>query len=533
MAVERSTPIPAAADLLADYQLLSAAGHIGYYQRASVVQVFLVKADLRILLLFTLVVMESEMLEKSVLEYIGKPFFIEGFQIGIRTFELSVEAVDAAYRELLEGQRWSPHNEANTLDLPTLVPLRRHYVPPLTRARVSGVLKNNFFQGSYLLEFFDESKANFGFLDQIGDGKWLAAVSVKLEERLPLKLQLNQDRLGSILFQFPINVLATQFWMEYQQNRYRIRFTWHPSIGPAGKPLTVVTRSATDRSIINYAITPHNRASDLVIPYLDIDRDGQLDIVDDTTGLLLGQLVHGPSPALALLLTLNEETPRVFYIDEQQQRVTLKQVGSPQFPDQDYKQRINAGAYLVEKKELIRKLDFKQYFEGMEEEALKDLRNLIATSDGQGVYLWDPYLRATDLLHTLYHSPTGNVPLRAICSLSSKKKRDDGSEDTLTQQALLEQQRQQLAAPRHNNHLLNLEFRAQYGPYGYGFHDRFLLFPGYNKQPARVYSLGTSVNGFGKSHHILQAVAHPQPIIDAFDALWNRLNDPNCLIWKS
>lgn len=533
MAVQRTVPIPAAENLLADYQLLRTAGHIGYYQRASVVQVFLIKENRRILLLFTLLVFESEAPGKTVLDYVGKPFFIEGFQIGIRTFELSMEAVDATYRELLETHSWMPHNESDTVDLPTFVPRRCQYVPPLTRARVNGMLKNNFFQGSYLLEFFDESKTDFAFLDQLSNSQWLATLSTELEERLPLKLYLNQDRLGSIFFQFPIQVLATQFSMGYQQHEYQIRFAWHPSIGATGKPLTIVTRSSTDRSVINYAITPYNRDQYQMIPYLDTDRDGQLDLFDDATGLLLGQLVHGPAPALGLLIQLSELTPRVFYHDHHQQRVTLKQVGRPQFPDQDYRDWINAGAYLVEKKELIRKLEFKQYFEGMEIEALQDLRQLIATSDGQGVYLWDPFLRATDLLNTLFFSPTAGVPLRAICSLSGKKKRDDEEEDALSQQALLEQQRLQLADPRHNNHMLNLEFRAQFGPYGYGFHDRFLLFPGFNKQPAKVYSLGTSVNGIGKSHHILQAVAHPQPIIDAFDALWNRLNDPHCLIWKS
>jgi len=430
MAAQRTVPIASAAELLADYQLLRTPGHIGFYQRGSIAQVFLVKEDKRILLLFTLIVFEAELPEKTGIEYLGKPIFIEGFQVGIRTFELSVETIDAAYRELLDNHHWSPHNESDIVDLPAFVPLRRQFVPPLNRARVNGVLKNNFFQGSHLLEFFNESKAEFAFLDTANDGKWLAALSAKLEERLPLQLFLNQDRLGSILFQFPINVLATQFWMEYQQNRYRIRFAWHPSIGALGKPVTIVTRSTTDRAVINYGIIPNNGEEDLVIPYLDIDRDGTLDLVDDMTGLLLGQLVHGAAPALALLLHLTELIPRVFYIDGQQQRVTITQRGQPQFADQDYRDRINAGAYLVEKKELIARLEFKQYFEGMEAEALQDIRHLIATSDGQGVYLWDPYLRATDLLTTLFFSPTARVPLRAICSLSGKKRRDDLDENT-------------------------------------------------------------------------------------------------------
>ena len=49
----------------------------------------------------------------------------------------------------------------------------------------------------------------------------------------------------------------------------------------------------------------------------------------------------------------------------------------------------------------------------------------------------------------------------------------------------------------------------------------------------RVWSLGKSVNGLGKSHHILQLVSNPGYIVDDFEELWNALEDPSCQIWNS
>ena len=52
-----------------------------------------------------------------------------------------------------------------------------------------------------------------------------------------------------------------------------------------------------------------------------------------------------------------------------------------------------------------------------------------------------------------------------------------------------------------------------------------------DKKP-QVWSLGTSVNSLGKSHHIIQSVSHPQPIVDAFEELWDKLSVEECLVWK-
>jgi hypothetical protein len=93
-------------------------------------------------------------------------------------------------------------------------------------------------------------------------------------------------------------------------------------------------------------------------------------------------------------------------------------------------------------------------------------------------------------------------------------------------------ERSKLDNPIHNNYGINLEFRMQHSQYGWTFHDRFLIFPGSKETRPKVYSLGTSVNSLGFSHHILQEISHPQRVIDAFEELWEKLNNEDCLIWK-
>ena len=81
------------------------------------------------------------------------------------------------------------------------------------------------------------------------------------------------------------------------------------------------------------------------------------------------------------------------------------------------------------------------------------------------------------------------------------------------------------------NFKLKLEFRTCRKNKGWGFHDRFLIFPAKGDRPS-VWSLGTSVNGLGKSHHVLQKVGNGRLIQDAFQALWDELDVDECRVWK-
>ena len=83
-----------------------------------------------------------------------------------------------------------------------------------------------------------------------------------------------------------------------------------------------------------------------------------------------------------------------------------------------------------------------------------------------------------------------------------------------------------------NTEGLLLEFRAKVGDAGFAFHDRFLIFPHAEPEPL-AWSLGISVNGLGKEHHILQKVPNGRLIADAFQELWDDLNQPEHVVWKA
>jgi hypothetical protein len=94
------------------------------------------------------------------------------------------------------------------------------------------------------------------------------------------------------------------------------------------------------------------------------------------------------------------------------------------------------------------------------------------------------------------------------------------------------EQRTRLTNIKSNLRGVRLEFRMRTGSTGWGFHDRFLIFP-YADRAALAWSLGTSINSLGRQHHILQRVDDGQRIRDAFTELWDVLDQPQDLIWKT
>jgi hypothetical protein len=98
--------------------------------------------------------------------------------------------------------------------------------------------------------------------------------------------------------------------------------------------------------------------------------------------------------------------------------------------------------------------------------------------------------------------------------------------------SFIERQRADIKNAQCNLRGLRLEYRIKSGQAGWGFHDRFLIFPKADFH-ALAWSLGTSVNSLGTQHHILQRVDDGQPVADAFVDLWEQLDQPEHLIWKT
>ena len=193
----------------------------------------------------------------------------------------------------------------------------------------------------------------------------------------------------------------------------------------------------------------------------------------------------------------------------------------------DYRNWVRNRFLKIEKQELHDTLKLRQFKRDMRQEALDFLRELIEKYGKNGIYLWDPYLNAKDLLETVFFSPYANSPIKALTGLKITPQENKTSSYKADLANEINQAIRQAG-------WLNLTFvnadRSEVGE----FHDRFIIFPQERYESVKAWSLGTSVNSLGKSHHIIQEVEDGQIIADVFEEMWEQsINDENNIIWKS
>ncbi|MGL6298402.1 MAG: VPA1262 family N-terminal domain-containing protein [Methanobacteriaceae archaeon] len=516
-----------------DFETLIHNGNIGFYQSCEVTEIFIHNnINKENFNFFTLCVFEEKPYIDDNFKFITKNLtkIDKNHSLGIKRYSLSIKKIKENFNVMLNENEWKSNDSDVSLMYHNLRFIPKQFIPPNNR-RLNNVLKNNFHGGSYILEFFDENKNNFDFLLNSEIKQNLLNI---IQEHTHIFLSTVSDRIGNFIFQFPITIVEIGSKISQDGDGLDFEFFWNPNV--ESKPSCVLqVETVLDGNYMNqinekYNGTPNqkliiNNFQEGTVPTIKFSRKNPY--------LILNTSDYGYIQVISSNFSVNvgHSEPRIFKINGKDINIPLKNIGTNYILSDDesseslkYYEHIIHKKNDIEKEELIKKLDFKEY---TRKEGIDDLRELIKEHGKNGVYLWDPYLDSEDIINTLFYSEYRGVELRALSDLKDIKIQEciDFFDNNLET----------------NNLGLNIEFRVRKS-YGHRFHDRFLIFPGNlkNLENPKVYSLGTSVNGYynkgeginmEQSYHILQKVLYPQPIIDAFNKLWNQLND-ECVVWK-
>lgn len=488
---------------------------------------------------------------------------LDGWTFGVARYLIDLASFVPAYEKFASQSIWNLGGVP--IRLGEMAPVAPQFVPPDQSEPIplNRVLKNNFWNGSYVVELFDNTKNNLGvFTDR---PHRLQELSDRVQEHVPLQLAGLTDRLGNIVTQLPSTVLLGQF--RIAGAGFSVEATWHPQV--KRRPLRAVTSMEFDGIICGYGSVPLDSAT------ADIDtRDnsgGNKHLIwDEANGLILAATgaryyIH----QVGLNQSINDPEPRVFSCigDDGRlspQRVSLRTtlpkqlIGDPH--QHAYRAWTRKRIYRDEETRLEQSRHFVQYRPDQNkpsetrDKAISDIRFLVNQYGKDGVWLWDPFLSARDLLDTLFHCGHGGAPMRALTDGMEPRECAPSKDAVKLEKAYFRRKAkrqatghagragpvrrfiddQRVALDRAGGNLqgLSLEYRIRIGQAGFKFHDRFLIFPRIDEPPL-AWSLGTSVNGVGKAHHILQRVDNGRLIMDAFAELWDQLAGSRHLIWET
>jgi hypothetical protein len=332
-----------------------------------------------------------------------------------------------------------------------------------------------------------------------------------------------------------------------------LRMAWHPEI-PI-RPVVVEYRVEQD-GLISSLERFECPGDDKVQDISPTSGDVRFSVWDIQNKLLLAATAPFYAPdgkwRVESYMSIGIEEPRLFKVKGPTNTIETHEIGlmepvggwrghrQPLRPEEvDWRARRELKARM---KQLVASRRFVQYGNGnvspQEEHgrALKDIRELIRIANQGAIYLWDPYLSANDVLNTLAFCTDAGTELWGLTSAKPSKKgsssneNDYGTEDidmTSVREVWIMDQKETLDTAFIGPSNMKLEFRMSWGIQG-SFHDRFLMFPGLGRGRTRVWSLGAS----GAQHCIVQEVAYPEPVLQAFKAFWDQSDQPEHLIWK-
>ena len=405
------------------------------------------------------------------------------------------------------------------------------YVPALERGKNEflGLLKNNFFGGSHLFEWFDESKEYVAPL--IKNLAALDELSGRLQEYLPIKIGTHSDRLGNIIVQIPCAAVAFTIERKDKQSHQLLSdLAVSPHFSGEINFSGIFWREKHG-SMIDFQKIPLVEGRN-IIPFQQINGRGYYTIWDESNQIICaGGEITFFLEQVNFSISMQEQIQRISKLpDKTKQKIDIVAQTSKNHTGnhvKDYRDWVADRLLKKRKHDLENSLSLRPFKQGMRQEALDFIRELIKKYGKNGIYLWDPYLNVQDLLETVFFKPHDDSPIKALTGLKiapqeNKKSSYKADFANKINQAILQVGRLDLT-------FVNAD-RSKDGD----FHDRFIIFPQAIDKPVRAWSLGTSVNSLGNSFHIIQEVEDGQIIADAFEEMWEQsINDEDNIIWKS
>lgn len=595
--MQKKTIVWDAARTLTKLEELVAPGVIGFYRSVEITEVLGVQ-DKVLTNFLTLAVAEQleappEIDWNSILLN-GKRHRLPGtdWNVGIAQYRLSLKKFLESVAEFGATGQWRP--APNLIQTGSLAAVPLQFVPSDGTAHHpwNGVLKNNFFEGSHVLELFDTTKPHLRFL--LDDTRRLTNLANIVGEYLPIKVDGMSDRLGNVIIQLPVTVMSTEV-RGSAEGDHSVAVVWHPEVPPRSVRITAEIWQDSTVTSFDSAVTSTGEVK------LQLNSPGggaRTHVWDEEKRTLLSAtppvtFFTGISVLTSIEHSGSDELKREFLLTDStgkqvMQSLRLKKPGeprrligsSPEAPREPWvsqrvfgesvtslnmrKEFVQYGLVGVKKEAAVEQQATKKGAPVDEESqgggttpesmswkyarrmtALDDIRWLMDKHGREGVWLWDPFLNAEDVLRTLFFCPHSGVPLRALTagktppSAVPKLETEGGMPERERQRLAREQaqreireQADMLELAQGNSLGLQLEFRIRTGGAGWGFHDRFIIFPR-AQGSALAWSMGTSINSYGDEHHILQKVPHGEPIAHAFQDLWGQLEEAKYLIWKA
>lgn len=190
-----------------EFDLLIQPGNLGFYTSCEVTHAIIFdKETNQAYNYYTIFVFEERKLNTQSENLTEKPISLsKRFSLCIKQYQIELKDAKQNYEKII-AESTTCDIGCGQLNIGELKKIPKQFIPcdSTTIIPLNNCLKNNFQNGSYILELFDMKKP----LTELLNPKELHLASQKLREILPIDLFVLSDRIGNMVFQFPSRILG-------------------------------------------------------------------------------------------------------------------------------------------------------------------------------------------------------------------------------------------------------------------------------------------------------------------------------------
>lgn len=332
---------------------------------------------------------------------------LKDWSFGIMRYTRLIEDLVPELESLEKSQAWSA--SGGSLALGKVRPLSPQFVPPdgIQVVPLNHILKNNFWSGSHAFEWALKDKSRLEFLFE--NPASIQDLSRQVGRYAPINFSALSDRLGNLIVQLPVTALMSTFSQVAGTTDFQVDVAWHPKIPP--RPLRASLELQYDGLIAGFC-SAEVRNTTTLLPIKGERGTHRGTLWDDQHQVLLSATTdEAVINTIVTTMHIGESEPRVFVQSEKDgsftpERIKISsrgqqiRVGHPE--DDPIGGWVTRRMYKNDLERLTNLLHFVQYNpevhekDQSHEKALKDVRKLIKSHGDEGVYLWDPFLSASD-----------------------------------------------------------------------------------------------------------------------------------------
>ena len=455
-----------------EIERLTASGFVGFFDRFEATEIIAIRDGQSPINLLSLFVAEDgHDTQLASLQPLGERLRCKEMRewtFGVFRYEIGVDVLNEHLLNFSSSQVWDPSGKILELSVNLARPPLFVPVDSTGPVALNSVLKNNFWNGSHVVELVDNTKSQFAkFYD---DPSLLRLVASLVEQQIPMGLSGLSDRLGNVLIQVPVTIAMTTFGLVRESKSLFVDVSWHKRAIP--RPLRVCCEIPYDDVVSAFAVADLTSGRAL-LPVRHTDRAFLARVWDAANGTLLS--ASGPSAFVKQVgIDTGMITPeaRIFMVPRadgslEEKRIAIQTtetntsiIGNANITGLEwtakrlYKADIDKA---TAEKRLVAYGPHLGEADAERQRALEDIRGLIHRYGAFASWIWDPFLSADDLLETLFFCTGSGSDLRALSA--GARLTDDVQRSTKEDWIIA--QRDRLNSAKGNTYALRTRIQSQ------------------------------------------------------------------------